>query len=202
MLSVRGSERAEVRWQVKFVLSAALAFLCFTGIAVAQDNEDGSVEVRSAYTELEEGVFYLNARLDYTLSRAALEALENGVTLNIELQIEVTQSRRFIWDKSVASLRQQYQLGYHALTQRYLVANLNSGERQSHADLDSALMYLGRVEHLPVIDQAILDGDARYRVGLRAILDVKELPGALKLLSVVWGNWRIASKWYTWPLTQ
>lgn len=162
----------------------------------------GEVEVRSAYAEVEDGVYFIRARLDYTLGSSALEALNNGVTLNIELQIFVNRVRRFIWDDTVASLKQHYQLSYHALTQRYLVANLNSGERESFGDLSSALVHLGDIGHLPVIDQALLNEDDRYQVGLRAVVDVKELPGPLNLLSLVWGNWRIVSEWYTWPLRQ
>jgi hypothetical protein len=160
----------------------------------------GRVEVRSAYAAVEDGVYYIRARLEYSMGSPALEALENGVTLNIELQIFVNQVRRYIWDDTVASLRQRYQLSFHALTQRYLLANLNSGERQSFGDLNSALVHLGNVEHLPVIDEALLDSGDRYQVGLRAIVDVKELPGPLNMLSRIWGNWRIASDWYTWPL--
>jgi hypothetical protein len=162
----------------------------------------GGVEVRSAYAEIEEGVYYIRARLDYTLGSSALEALRNGVTLNIELQIYVNRVRRFIWDDTVADLRQRYQLSFHALTQRYLVANLNSGGRESFGDLSSALLHLGDVGHLPVIDQALLDQNHRYQVGLRAVVDVRELPGPLNWISRVWGNWRIVSEWYTWPLRQ
>lgn len=197
---MQGKGSAGQRWRVAIGLLLAVLFMSAAGPTVAKDK--GRVEVRSAYTQLEDGVYYLVARLDFTLNKAALEALDNGVTLNFELQIELTQSRRYIWDTSVASLRQQYQIGFHALTQRYLVANLNSGERESFADLDSALVHLGLVEHLPVIDQALLDNDARYRVALRAILDVKELSGPLRWLSLVWGDWRIASEWYTWPMRE
>jgi hypothetical protein len=193
--------RGSGRGRTLISLLAVLVFAQFSPSALSAKSK-GDVEIRSAYAEAEEGVYYIRARLDYTLGSSALEALKNGVTLNIELQIYVNRVRRFIWDDTVAELKQRYQLSFHALTQRYLVANLNSGGRASFGDLSSALVYLGDVGHLPVIDQALLDQDDRYRVGLRAVVDVKELPGPLNLLSRVWGNWRIVSEWYTWPLRQ
>jgi len=188
-------------WRALLGLLVLVAFIQFPATTYAAKSK-GSVEVRSAYAEAEDGVYYIRARLDYSLGSSALDALRNGVTLNIELQIFVNRVRRFVWDDTVADLKQHYQLSFHALTQRYLVANLNSGERESFGDLNSALMRLGDVGHLPVIDEALLDSDDRYLVGLRAVVDVKELPGPLNLLSLVWGNWRIVSEWYTWPLRQ
>lgn len=187
--------------RVVFALLAVIVCLSFSSMP-ASAKDSGRIEVRTAYAELEEGVFFINANLDYLLSEKALEALASGVTLNIELQIDVNQVRRYIWDSNIASLRQRYQLSFHALTERYLVANLNSGERESFADLGSALTHLGRVVHLPIIDEALLDADARYQAALRAVMDVKELPGPLKLLSLVWGDWRVVSETYTWPLRQ
>jgi hypothetical protein len=181
-------------------LLLALAVLAFPGPSHAQDSRKGRIEVRSAYTERENGVFFLMARIDYRLSREAYEALENGVALNVELQINLTQSRRFMWDAGVASLRQRYQLSFHALTQRYIVLNLNSGESVYYSDLPTALAGLGTVDRLPLIDTALLDENDRYEVALRSVLDIKELPASVRLLSLVWGNWRVVSDWYTWRL--
>jgi hypothetical protein len=177
-----------------------LAAWLLPGQALAQDARKGRIDVRSAYTELQNGVFYLSARVEYRLSRQALEALDKGVSLNVELQINVTQMRRFIWDDSVATLRQRYELSFHALTQRFVVLNLNSGEKRSFGDLETALANLGTVERLPVIDAALLDDDDDYEIALRSILDIKELPASVRLLSLVWGDWRVASDWYRWRL--
>lgn len=183
-------------------LCALLAFagLQFPDDLLAQDSRKGRIEVSSASTALSDGVFYLDARIDYRLSRETLEALRKGVALNVEMQINLSQMRRFIWDDGVASLRQRYQLSFHALTQRYVIVNVNSGESASFGDLETALSQLGRIEHLPVIDAALLDDDTRYEVALRSELDIKELPASVRLLSLVWGNWRLASDWYTWRL--
>ncbi len=170
------------------------------GLAAAQDSRKGRIEVRSAYTELEDGVYYLSARVEYRLSRQALEALNKGVSLNVELQMNVVQLRRFIWDDGVATLRQRYELSFHALTQRFVVLNLNSGDSRSFSDLETALLNLGTVERLPVIDAALLDDDDDYEIALRSILDIKELPASVRLLSLVWGDWRVASNWYRWRL--
>ncbi len=183
-----------------FSLRPALATLLLPPELPAQDSRKGRVEVRSASTERNNGVHYLNARIDYRLSRQAREALDKGVALNFELQINLSQMRRFIWDSGVASLRQRYQLSFHALTQRFVVINLNSGESESFADLASALASLGTIDRLPVIDAALLDDNARYEIALRSIVDIKELPASVRLLSLVWGNWRVASDWYTWRL--
>ena len=150
---------------------AALVVLLSPLQAAAQDSRKGRIEVRSAYTEFADGVYFLSARVEYRLSRQALEALNKGVALNVELQINLVQMRRFVWDAGVASLRQRYQLSFHALTQRFVVLNINSGESESFADLESALSNLGAIERLPVIDAALLDEDDNYEIALRSVLD-------------------------------
>ncbi len=179
-------------------LACLLAVLCSP--AFGDNDSNGRVEIRSAYAQLDEGVYYVNARIEYLLSSAAMDALRNGISLKIELQIEVHRHRRIIWDDTIASLKQRYRLSHHALTDRYVVANLNSGDTVSFPDIDAALDYLGRVERLPLIDESLLEDDARYEAAARVTLDVKDLSGPLKFLSRFWGDWKIASEWYTWPL--
>jgi hypothetical protein len=47
--------------------------------------------------------------------------------------------RRFWLDAGIASLEQRYEVSYHALSQRYLVRNLNTGEQQDFGTLEAAL---------------------------------------------------------------
>ena len=185
---------------VHLALAAALWLLASAVTPAAADESDGRVEIRSAYAELDDGVFYLNARIDYTLSATAREALDNGIPLELELQIDVNRYRRIIWNDTIASLKQRYRLSHHALTDRYVAANLNSGGTESFPDIEAALDHLGRVQRLPLIDESLLKDDVRYEAAARATLDVKDLSGPIKFLSRFWGNWKIASEWYTWPL--
>jgi len=176
------------------------------GTGLAQDLErEGYFEVRSASTELVsnelmEGVHILDARLQLVLSSEALAALESGVTLIIELQLQVIRSRRFFIDDVDAELQVRYELEYSPVTQRYIVRNTNSGDQDSFATLYSALNSLGRVQGLPVIDDALLDADAEYRVRLRAMLNTERYPAALRVLFFWRGQWQLQSEWYEWLL--
>ena len=160
----------------------------------------GKFDVRSANTGLQDGVYYLTARVDLRLSDEALEALESGVELTVEMQIEVSRNRNLLPDTQVADLSQSYLLSYQPLSQRYLVKNVNSGEQSSHATLFAALSEIGRISTLPVIDESLLRPRGRYEIRMRAVLDRNTLPGPLRLF-VFWGDsFRLESEWYTWSL--
>ncbi len=119
--------------------------------------------------ELRDGVYFLNAVIAYRLSTEASDALHSGVPLGIRLDVEIIHPRRWWFDNENAALRQSYQLEYHALSERYIVLNVNSGDQASFGSLFGALEYLGRVERLPLIDTAVLDDGRGYYVRLRAV---------------------------------
>jgi len=172
------------------------------GTGVAQENieREGYFEVRSASTQQIAGVHTLDARLQLILSSEALAALESGVTLSIELQMQVIRVRRFLIDAVEAELAVRYQLEYRPLSQRYIVRNLNSGNQDSFATLYSALNNLGRVQGLPVIDDALLVPDRPYRLRVRAMLNTRQYPATLRLLFFWRGQWQLQSEWFEWYL--
>ena len=171
-----------------------------TGLAQDDIEREGYFEVRSASTEAIEGVHTLDARLQLVLSSEALAALESGVTLTIELQLQVIRSRRFLPDDVEAELAVRYELEYLPVSQRYIVRNLNSGDQDSFATLYSALNSLGRVQGLPVIDEALLTPGSDYRVRLRAMLNTERYPAALRVLFFWRGQWQLQSEWFEWLL--
>lgn len=162
----------------------------------------GYFEVRSATTTLENDVYRLDARLQLVLSTDALEALNAGVPLTIELQTQIIRVRRFYLDEVEADLATRFELEYRPLSQRYIVRNLNSGEQSSFATLFSALNNLGRITSLPVIDAALLDPDSGYRIRVRAMLQTQQYPAPLRLLFFWRSEWHLQSEWYEWTLKQ
>ena len=89
------------------------------------------------------GVYYLNAVIAYRLSSEAMDALHAGVPLGIRLDIEFIDPRRWWFDNDSAALRQSYQLEYDALSERYIVLNVNSGDQASFGSLFAALEISG-----------------------------------------------------------
>ena len=96
----QGPNRAFVRSML------AIAALSMAGVVFAQDpvEREGYFEVRSASTELVSGVHMLDARLQLVLSSEALNALNSGVPLTIELQLQLIRQRRFYLDAQDAEL--------------------------------------------------------------------------------------------------
>ncbi|HEU4487462.1 MAG TPA: DUF4390 domain-containing protein [Povalibacter sp.] len=182
---------AAFRW-----LLGAIALLIGCGLAWAQSAQ--RFEIRSAYIEPAEGVYQLNATLVFELPDGAREAVREGAPLTLDLEIVVHRSRRFWLDETVANLEQHYELVYHALSERFLLRNLNSGEQTSFATLDAALDSLRVIANLPILDQSLVVPDARHEISLRAHLDVRTMPDALRFI-VFWANdWRQTTEWYTW----
>ena len=177
-------------------------FMLLGGVALAQQPVEraGYFEVRSASTELVDGVYVLDARLQLVLSSEALKALNSGVPLTIELQMQVIRSRRFYLDALDAELAFRFELEYRPISQRYIVRTLNTGNQDSFATLYSALNNLGRVQRLPVIDESLLVPDRDYRVRLRALLATEQYSAPLRLLFFWRDEWQLKSDWYEWTL--
>ena len=157
-------------------------------------------DVVDASTRLEGGVYRLNARIEYRFSDAALDALQNGVPLTVELDMEVRRRRPWLWDETVYTLTQRFRLEYHTLSRQYLVSNLNSGERRGFPTRSGALRFMGQIVDFPLLDNGLLDPNGRYEGALRARLDIEALPAPLRLLAYLSDDWRLASEWYSWSL--
>ena len=142
----------------------------------------------------------LDARLQLVLSSEALNALNSGVPLTIELRMQVIRVRRFYVDSVDAELAVRFELEYRPLSQRYIVRNLNSGDQDSFATLYSALNNLGRIQGLPVIDESLLIPEREYRARLRALLATEQYSAPLRLLFFWRDEWQLTSEWYEWML--
>ena len=173
--------------------------VCILPTEVFADVEPEFV-VRSAGTVLVDKVYQLNANIHYRFSDEALDALDNGVPLVVELAINIERKRDYVWNETVASLRQRYELSYEALTQRYVVTNLNSGADNYYGSRATAIDALGNVSHLPILDAGLLSPDEHYIVNLQTSLALDALPVPMRVLGYFSSNWRISSEWVSWPL--
>jgi hypothetical protein len=156
------------------------------------------VVVESASVALDDGVYELGAELEIELPEDARRAIVAGLSLKLDYEIEIERVRRYIPDADVAALMQSFELNYHALSQRYLVRNRNTGEQQDFGTLQAALDRLSEVSGLPLLDAALLEPGTKYDLRVRAVLDLRSAPDTLGWLFFWTDDWSATSEWFEW----
>ena len=162
------------------LLLLLVAGLCLTAPAwlSAADGTRGAFTVVSAETRRGEAGWRLDAVLDIRLSEGAREALDNGVPLVLDLQVQTLEKQPWLWEAVVAEQKRSRQLQYHALSRTYLVKNLSTGFQRSFRYLEEALQDAGVLE-----DVAVLDFDS-----IRIAPPITDLANAMLQFSIIGGR--------------
>jgi Domain of unknown function (DUF4390) len=181
---------------------AAWLVLCLiaTAVPVAHAEQESKLTIRDVQVTLDEDVYVLDAKLDLTLPEGARKAVESGLTLRLTYEITVDRVRRYMPDAGIAALEQRYEVSYHALSQRYLVKNLNTGEQQDFGSLQAALDRVVDLHGLPVIDAALVSDGRVYEGRIRAVLGMNTAPDVFGWLLFWTDDWSAESDWKTWTL--
>lgn len=170
--------------------------------AVRADPLDGVLEVRSAYVNIEQGVFQLFARIAYPVNEDIRAALKDGLMLSFDLDVVVSRERRFWFDETVAEYTLKRELLYHAVSDKYVTRDVEPGssDQHSYATLEEALEALGTVEAWPFLLPQQLSSNRDYRVALRAGVRRGHLPDSLRVLMFWTDDWHRESEWFSWSL--
>jgi Domain of unknown function (DUF4390) len=180
-----------------------LATMCVIAVAAwslgLADALDGILEVRSAYVNVDKGVFLLHARVEYPVGPSMSTALHDGVTLSFDLEVRVERDRRFWFNAGVVDLTLRRELTYHAVSDRFVVRDIRSGDQTSFATLNEALDFLGKVDSWPILVEPQLDG-GNYTISVRAGVRRGHLPASLRVILFWTDDWARESEWYTWSL--
>jgi hypothetical protein len=168
-------------------------------VGVYADALDGVLEVRSAYVNIDNGVFLLHARVEYPVTPAIRAALRDGVTLTFELDTRVERERRLWFNASVVDLTLRRELMYHAVSDRYVVRDVKTGQQENFPTLDEAITYLGRIDSWPILVEPQLKGGS-YLISVRAGVRRGRLPASLRALFFWTDDFRRVSEWYSWSL--
>lgn len=184
--------RLQIRW-----VALLLVLGCCQGV---QADESNGFTITSAETALKEGVYRLDARIHFVLPDRVIEAMQNGVPQVIEIEMQVLRPREYLWDEALAAVVQRYEIVYHALSERYVVINLNTASRTSYPSLGEALYQIGVVKDFPLIDAKLLPDNETCYGAIRARLDIESLPTPIRLTAYTNASWWLSSDWIRWPL--
>jgi len=179
---------------------AALCVLLLAAWSLSfADALDGVFEVRSAYVNIDKGVFLLHARVAYPVSEAIRSAIKDGVTLTFDLDARVDRERHFWFNANIVDLTLRRELTYHAVSDRYVVRDTRSRDQVSFPTLEEALDHLGKIEAWPILVEPQLDGGT-YTISVRAGMRRGHLPASLRAILFWTDDWARVSEWYTWSL--
>ena len=186
---MRGSRGLRRGWLLGFLATLSSVAFADTRLAVSR------VEI-----DPDDGVYELNAALDLALPEDGKLAIDAGLTLNLAYEIEIVRVRRYLPDEGVATLVQSYELSFHALSERYLLRNVNTGEQGDYGTLQAALDRLAEVRGLPLLESSLLEPGSDYEFRVRAQLTLRTAPDTLSWLLFWTDDWSTTSEWYTWTL--
>jgi len=155
--------------------------------------------IKQANSVLENHAFYVNAKLDMDFTPAVIDALTNGVALNLVIELMVKEKNKW-FDKLVKESILTFELRYHALTDIYSIKNLASKKEYQFNTREEAMELLGNISHAHLISQKKLDQSKHHQVSLRVFLDIWQLPDVLRPVASLSDEWKLRSEWFNWML--
>jgi len=177
-----------------------LYIILFLFSSVSYSQEQGNFNIQSVNTELNDGVLILDANINLNLPDRAIDAIYSGINLSFYIDIEMNRYRRFWFNESIATLRQEYDLSYNEITERFTIINLNSNEVSTFVTLDSALNFLGRISRLPILDASLIDQSTNHFIELRIGMLIDSDSRFDRIINILRRNESIESDWFEWQV--
>lgn len=172
---------------------------CAAGLAVLAALPAHAAQIKSAELLPADEWYYLYTDIDLNLPKALEEALNKGISLNFMLEFELTKPRWYWVDETVATVRQNLRLSYHALTRQYHFSG-HQGNR-SFVSLSEAKEELKHIAEWKVLDKSLLKKGITYDAQVRIRLDVNQLPKPLQVEALGSKDWSFNSDWYRFSIS-
>jgi len=134
---------------------------------------------------------HLSQQLD--LSQKAREALQNGVTLTLKLELELHSEKNLIVIKRID---RNFQLRYLPLSERYQLTAMAPQTLKTFSRLRYAMAELDDLD-VKFPSGPLPPGDYELRTRIR--LDQSRLPAPMQLPAWFSAQWRHDSEWSVWP---
>ena len=179
------------------VLAIYIGQLALGMLFVWQTAYAGDITIEDASLVNKDGSLVVISTSQFLFSDAAIEALESGVGLYIEFDLNINRSRRFFWDKRIFRLTKRLKIERHALTERYIVTDQVDQQRRLYDSIESAVAGLNEMSDIPVASLSELQ-QSNYTMALRARLDIESLPAPLRPIAYISPAWRMSSGWFEW----
>jgi len=187
------------------VLSALVSLLLLPLSSNAELNQkklNHGFIIESAELNSDGEEYALNADIRFHFSKEALKALEHGIALQIDIEVQAKQTRKWLWDRNIRKKILRQRLEHQPLSDQYLVTDLDTGIKHNFDSFHHALEFMGSINDYSFLELASLKQGKTYTALVRASLNTESLPAPLRLSAYVSSDWRLSSPWYQWTIQQ
>jgi hypothetical protein len=180
---------------------AALSILLMFGVLAATTQAAAEFSVKEVRTRTDGDTRVMDADIGYGFSEEALEALDNGVPLTLEVHVQLRSADAWVWDESLVDQRLRYVIRYKPLSERYLVSQLPGDGGTTYVTRDAAIAALGAIEGLHLAsEERLREEGGSWEIHINVSLDIEELPLPLKPIAYLFPSWKLSSGWTKWPI--
>ena len=161
------------------------------------------IEVSSLNVNVRGSVYELNLRASFPADDKLRDALDAGATINVRMEAVIDKKQRYWFDQRLVDLTLRRALSWNALSQRYVLLEMNQPgprQQQTFASLEEALVAAGTVENWPVEFTQPRDPDANYEIGVQAGMRIGSMSKTLRAATFWTRYWNHRSEWKSWPL--
>ncbi len=162
--------------------------------------ESLAFQVEDAVSRLQDGVFVVDANINYEFSEVALEALENGVPLTVDIHFQVRRDGAWIWEKDIVEFHLRRQLRYLPLSSTYEMTDIDRKEIKLYFTRLAAIKAMGTVSNVEVVNEDQLQKNMTYLMEIRSKLDIEALPVPLRPTAYMSSGWKLSSEWSQWRI--
>lgn len=149
---------------------------------------------------LKENAYYVSAKFSIEFNDEILEALEHGIPLTFNTELQAKAKRKWLPDYSVAQTTISHHLQYQPLTEDFLTINLKTGVRKFYDSLTGALSNISQLNNHKLVDSHLLVNDLEYNGLIRIYLDRDKLPSPMRPQAYFSDKWQLETEWYKWQI--
>ncbi|UJF24172.1 DUF4390 domain-containing protein [Suttonella sp. R2A3] len=144
---------------------------------------NASITTTQGACYLKDGQIYLDLNNNIELGEEPRAALQSGIVLYFAF--EVTIDEHDGWFAKSHDLRRELMLRYEHIARQFTIEDPVTLRQHSYSSLDTALVALGHIQALPLIDRSLLPDDANPQISANLTLVYDNLPVALRLNALV-----------------
>lgn len=178
------------------LLAACTAFL----LATAAAPRAATLEIIDVKTSKSNRMLVAAPELEVAFSEGMVDALESGVRLTIDIDLEIIRPVRYWLDDVVTHVRHSYAIELHALSARFVVTDTARAQQWTFPSLEDVIDFLKNPPAMPFAEADLIAGEQGYAGRLRARLDVESLPAPLRPVAYLSPSWWMASDWVEWTI--